>query len=175
MVRYAEGDLPDAPAEALVNTVNEVGVMGKGIALIFRDASPESAREYQEACARREVRVGLVLVTRNRSLVGPRWIIHFPTKKHWRHRSRMEWVREGLRDLVRVVRENGIRSIALPPLGCGSGLRGAGSAGRSRLRSVVYGRSMSSSMTPARPLFGYRRRSVSSRRAPGAAGPGARP
>lgn len=121
MIHYTTGNLLDAPAEALVNTVNEVGVMGKGVALMFREAFPDSAAAYERACRRREVQVGQVLVTQNLALMGPRWIIHFPTKKHWRHPSRLEWVREGLRDLVRVVRENHIRSLALPPLGCGSG------------------------------------------------------
>jgi len=95
--------------------------MGKGVALMFREAFPENAKAYEDACARHEVRVGRVLVTPNRALVGPRWILHLPTKKHWRHPSRLEWVRDGLRDLVRVVRENSIHSLALPPLGCGNG------------------------------------------------------
>jgi O-acetyl-ADP-ribose deacetylase (regulator of RNase III) len=121
MLRTAEGNLLEAPVEALVNTVNVVGVMGKGIALMMREAFPESARAYQAACKRGEMRVGRVLVTPSGSLVGPRWIIHFPTKRHWRHPSRLEWIREGLRDLVRAVRAHGIRSLAVPPLGCGSG------------------------------------------------------
>lgn len=121
MIRYTQGNLLDAPVEALVNTVNEVGVMGKGIALMFREAFPDSAKAYEEACKRNEVRVGRVLVTWNQAVIGPRWIIHFPTKKHWRHPSRLEWVRQGLEDLACVVRENGIRSLALPPLGCGNG------------------------------------------------------
>ncbi len=121
MIRYAQGNLLTATAEALVNTVNEVGVMGKGIALMFREAFPENAKIYEQACKRGEVHVGRVLVTRNDALLGPRWIIHFPTKKHWRHRSRMEWIRTGLADLVRAIKEHGIRSVALPPLGCGSG------------------------------------------------------
>lgn len=121
MIRYTQGNLLEAPVEALVNTVNEVGVMGKGIALLFRDAFPENTRAYQEACRAREVRVGRMLVTENPALVGPRWIINFPTKRHWRHPSRLEWLREGLVDLARVVRQRGIRSLALPPLGCGSG------------------------------------------------------
>lgn len=121
MIRYAQGNVLDAPAEALVNTVNEVGVMGKGVALMFREGFPDSAHAYQEAAKRGDVHVGRVLVTRHNALVGPRWILHFPTKKHWRNPSRLEWVREGLKDLVRVIREEGIRSIALPPLGCGSG------------------------------------------------------
>ena len=121
MIRYTTGNLLEAPTEALVNTVNEVGVMGKGVALMFREAFPDSAKEYQEASSRGEVRVGRVLVTHNLALMGPRWILHFPTKKHWRNPSRLEWIREGLRDLVRVIRKNDIHSLALPPVGCGSG------------------------------------------------------
>ncbi len=121
MIRYTQGNLLDAPVEALVNTVNEVGVMGKGIARMFREAFPGSAREYEEAAKRKDVRVGTMFVTRNEALVGPRWIIHFPTKRHWRHPSRIEWIRSGLADLVRVVEANEIRSIAVPPLGCGQG------------------------------------------------------
>lgn len=121
MIRYTQGNLLEAPVEALVNTVNEMGVMGKGIALMFRETFPDNARAYEDACKAGEVRVGHVLATRNPALLGPRWIIHFPTKKHWRNPSRMEWIRSGLKDLVRVVRELGIRSIALPPLGCGNG------------------------------------------------------
>ncbi|MBK6940549.1 MAG: macro domain-containing protein [Planctomycetes bacterium] len=121
MIRYTQGNLLEANAEAVVNTVNEVGVMGKGIALLIRESFPDSARAYMDASKRGEVRVGKMLVTPASDLLGPRWIIHFPTKKHWRHPSKMEWVREGLRDLVRVVHEKGLRSIALPPLGCGSG------------------------------------------------------
>jgi O-acetyl-ADP-ribose deacetylase (regulator of RNase III) len=121
MIRYEKGNLLDANAEALVNTVNEVGVMGKGIALLFREAFPENAREYQEAAKAGKVRVGRVLVTRNVSLLGPRWIIHFPTKKNWRQPSKLEWIRTGLADLSRAIRSEGIRSIALPPVGCGNG------------------------------------------------------
>jgi O-acetyl-ADP-ribose deacetylase (regulator of RNase III) len=121
MIRYTQGNLLDASSEALVNTVNEDGVMGKGIALMFREAFPESARVYEQAAKRGEVRVGRVLVTQNKALFGPRWIIHFPTKRHWRFPSKLEWVRRGLQDLKRIVPEHGIRSIALPPLGCGNG------------------------------------------------------
>lgn len=121
MIRYTSGNLLEADAEALVNTVNEVGVMGKGIALMFREAFPDSSRAYAEACERGEVQVGRVFVTENMGLTGPRWIIHFPTKKHWRNPSQLPWVREGLQDLARVVAEKKIRSIAVPPLGCGQG------------------------------------------------------
>jgi O-acetyl-ADP-ribose deacetylase (regulator of RNase III) len=121
MIRYTRGNLLEAPAEALVNTVNEVGVMGKGIALMFREAFPESARAYEAASKDGQVHVGTMLVTRERDLNGDRWIIHFPTKKHWRHPSKLEWIRAGLKDLVRVIRDRGIRSVAVPPLGCGNG------------------------------------------------------
>jgi len=121
MIQYTQGNLLEAPVEALVNTVNEVGVMGKGIALMFRDAFPENSKVYEAACREGAVRVGQMLVTRTGELVSPKWIINFPTKKHWRHPSRMEWIRSGLKDLARVIRQEGINSIALPPLGCGNG------------------------------------------------------
>jgi O-acetyl-ADP-ribose deacetylase (regulator of RNase III) len=121
MIRYTAGNLLEAPAEALVNTVNEVGVMGKGIALMFKEAFPENTRAYTEAAKSGNVKVGHMMVTANPAFVGPRWIINFPTKKHWRHPSKLEWIRAGLRDLVRVVQRHHIASVALPPLGCGSG------------------------------------------------------
>ena len=121
MIRYKKGNLLEDAAEALVNTVNEVGVMGKGVALMFKEAFPESARLYESACKAGEVRVGAIFVTRDRDLTGERWIMNFPTKKHWRNPSKLDWVRDGLTDLVRVIRDNRIRSIALPPLGCGNG------------------------------------------------------
>ena len=121
MIHYTEGNLLDAEAEALVNTVNEVGVMGKGIALMFREAFPKNMEVYEAACKSGGVRVGRMLTTENHALVGPRWIINFPTKKHWRNPSKLEWIQDGLRDLAAVIQELGIVSIALPPLGCGQG------------------------------------------------------
>lgn len=123
MIRFTTGNILDADTEALVNTVNTVGVMGKGIALMFSEAFPENRRAYVEACKRGEVRTGRMFVTENPARLdgGPRWIVNFPTKQHWRGRSRMEWIAEGLEDLRRVIRERGIRSIAVPPLGCGAG------------------------------------------------------
>lgn len=121
MIRFVRGNLLEAPVDALVNTVNEVGVMGKGIALQFRDAFPLSAREYEAAAKAGQVKVGRVLVTRSNELLGPRWILHFPTKKHWRNPSQLAWIRAGLQDLVRVIEREQIGSIALPPLGCGNG------------------------------------------------------
>jgi O-acetyl-ADP-ribose deacetylase (regulator of RNase III) len=121
MIRFARGNLLEAEVEAVVNTVNTVGVMGKGIALMFKEAHPENFRLYAAACKRGEVRVGRMFVTERGSLSGPRWIINFPTKKDWRGKTRIEWIDEGLEDLRRVVRELGIRSLAVPPLGCGQG------------------------------------------------------
>jgi O-acetyl-ADP-ribose deacetylase (regulator of RNase III) len=121
MIRYTHGNLLNAPTEALVNTVNETGVMGKGIALMFREAFPDAAREYQQAAKAGQVRVGRMFVTKTSAQGKPLWIINFPTKKHWRNPSKLEWVRDGLKDLVRVVRQEHIGSIAVPPLGCGNG------------------------------------------------------
>lgn len=104
-----------------MNTVNTVGVMGKGIALMFKEAFPDNFRVYDKACKRKEVRVGHMFVTENLALGGPRWLINFPTKQHWRQPSKLEWIVEGLEDLRRVVEEKEIQSIALPPLGCGNG------------------------------------------------------
>jgi O-acetyl-ADP-ribose deacetylase (regulator of RNase III) len=121
MIKFLQGNLLDAPAEALVNTVNTVGVMGKGIALMFKEAFPDNFRAYDEAVKRKEVRIGHMFVTENRALNGPKWLINFPTKKHWRQPSKLEWIVDGLKDLRRVIEEKGIHSIALPPLGCGNG------------------------------------------------------
>jgi O-acetyl-ADP-ribose deacetylase (regulator of RNase III) len=121
MIRYTQGNLLEADVEALVNTVNTVGVMGKGIALMFKDAFPENFKRYAEACKAKQVAVGHMFVTERNELMGPKWIVNFPTKKHWRHPTKMEWVTEGLHDLVRLVVEHQVKSIAIPPLGSGNG------------------------------------------------------
>ena len=121
MMTFTKGNLLEAPVEALVNTVNTVGVMGKGIALMFKEAFPANFAAYEDACHRHEVKIGRMFVTDTGALDGPRWIINFPTKKHWRQPSRLEWITEGLGDLRRVIQQKGIRSIALPPLGSGNG------------------------------------------------------
>lgn len=113
------GDLLSADVEALVNPVNTVGVMGKGLALAFKTAFPECFVAYERACRAGEVVVGRVLVCERAS--APRFVIHFPTKRHWRQRSELGFVRDGLVDLVRVVKERRIGSIAVPALGCGLG------------------------------------------------------
>jgi O-acetyl-ADP-ribose deacetylase (regulator of RNase III) len=121
MITFTTGNLLEAKAEALVNTVNTFGIMGKGVALMFKEAFPENFARYEAACKRKEITVGRMFVTRRDHLVGPKWIINFPTKRHWRHPSKIEWISEGLVDLKRVIVENNIRSIALPPLGSGNG------------------------------------------------------
>jgi O-acetyl-ADP-ribose deacetylase (regulator of RNase III) len=122
MITFTHGNLLKAQAEALVNTVNTVGVMGKGIALMFKEAFPENMRAYSLACKRKEIVVGKVFVTERHNWVGgPRWIVNFPTKSHWRNPSKIEWIEEGLRDLKIFIETNGVRSIALPPLGSGNG------------------------------------------------------
>jgi O-acetyl-ADP-ribose deacetylase (regulator of RNase III) len=121
MIRYAQGNLLDAPAEALVNTVNTVGVMGKGIALMFKERFPDNMRQYAKACKEGELTTGKVFVTETGELMGPRWVVNFPTKQHWRGASRMEWIESGLDDLRRFILENEVKSIAIPPLGAGNG------------------------------------------------------
>lgn len=121
MITYTQGNLLNAEADALVNTVNTVGVMGKGIALMFKEAFPDNLKAYEAACRAHEVEVGQMFVTERRELMGPKWIINFPTKKHWRNPSQLHWIEDGLIDLKRVIRELHIKSIALPPLGSGNG------------------------------------------------------
>lgn len=121
MIKYTTGNLLDAPTEALVNTVNTVGVMGKGLALMFKARFPENMREYVRACKASEVNIGQMFITDTNQFVGPRWIVNFPTKQHWRNRSRMEWIVEGLQSLRIFLLDNNIKSIAIPPLGAGLG------------------------------------------------------
>ena len=121
MIDIARGNLLMADVDALVNTVNCVGFMGKGIALQFKQAFPANNKAYEAACANNEVVPGRMLVHDNGGLVNPRWIINFPTKRHWRGKSRLEDVAAGLKALIADVQNLGIHSIAVPPLGCGLG------------------------------------------------------
>lgn len=121
MIRFKTGDILAEDAEALVNTVNCVGIMGRGIALQFKKAFPENFLVYAEACERGEVRPGRMFVFKTRQLTNPRYIINFPTKRHWRGDSRIEDIHAGLKDLATVIRELNIRSVAVPPLGSGLG------------------------------------------------------
>ncbi len=121
MIQFTQGNLLDARVDAVVNTVNTVGVMGKGIALMFKERFPENYKTYAAACAAGLVKVGEMFVVPSVELTGPRWIINFPTKKDWKHPTKLEWVRDGLLALKEVILEKKIKSIAIPPLGCGNG------------------------------------------------------
>jgi len=121
MITFTQGNLLDAPVDALVNTVNTVGVMGKGIALMFKERFPENMKAYALACKHQQVMTGKMFITETSELMGPRWIVNFPTKQHWRADSRMEWIEEGLQDLHRFLVTEGVKSIAIPPLGAGNG------------------------------------------------------
>lgn len=121
MIIYKTGDLFTEDCEVIVNTVNCVGVMGRGIALQFKKTYPENFKVYAAACKRKEVEPGQMFVFETGRLMNPRYIINFPTKRHWRGKSRMEDIESGLVALADEVRARGIRSIALPPLGAGLG------------------------------------------------------
>jgi O-acetyl-ADP-ribose deacetylase (regulator of RNase III) len=121
MIRKATGNLLNSDAEALVNTVNSVLVMGKGIALQFKQAFPDNYAAYAAACKRGDVEPGKMFVFHTNTLHNPRFIINFPTKRHWKGKSRLQDIEPGLKALIEVVKEEKIRSIALPPLGCGNG------------------------------------------------------
>lgn len=121
MITFTQGNLLEARAEALVNTVNTVGVMGKGIALMFKERFTENFRRYAQACKAGQVHVGRMFITEVNELDGPRWIVNFPTKQHWRGDSKVEWITDGLQDLRRFLIEEKVASIAIPPLGAGNG------------------------------------------------------
>jgi O-acetyl-ADP-ribose deacetylase (regulator of RNase III) len=121
MITPAQDNIVEADAEALVNTVNCVGVMGKGIALQFKQAFPDNFAAYERACRAGEVQPGRMLVVPTGRLGNPQYIINFPTKRHWRARSKLRYVEDGLASLIGEVQRLGIRSIAVPPLGCGNG------------------------------------------------------
>lgn len=121
-IRYASGDLLSAPVEAVVNTVNTRGVMGKGIALQVKQRWPEVERAYRAASKRGEVVLGKMHVVERGGLGdGPQFVINFPTKDHWRSRSKLADISAGLDDLRTVIMKLGITSVAVPPLGCGYG------------------------------------------------------
>jgi O-acetyl-ADP-ribose deacetylase (regulator of RNase III) len=121
VLEHGSGDLLAADVDALVNTVNCVGVMGKGLALQFKRQYPDNYHQYRTACARNEVRLGQMFVVELDSMTGPKYIINFPTKDHWKAKSNLSDIESGLHDLVRVIAERGITSIAVPPLGAGNG------------------------------------------------------
>lgn len=121
MIELGKGNLLKADVEALVNTVNCVGIMGKGIALQFKQAYPENFKAYEKACRAGEVRPGKMFIVRTNKIQNPKFIVNFPTKRHWKGKSNIEDIKSGLTALIRDVEELGIMSIAIPPLGCGLG------------------------------------------------------
>lgn len=121
MLELKQGNLLEEKTEALVNTVNCVGVMGKGIALQFKQAFPETFKQYKKACDAGEVQPGQMFTVPTGNLFNPRYIINFPTKRHWKGKSRLEDIKTGLKALVEEVKRLEIQSIAIPPLGCGNG------------------------------------------------------
>jgi O-acetyl-ADP-ribose deacetylase (regulator of RNase III) len=121
MLELTRGDILKADAEALVNTVNCVGIMGRGIALQFRKAFPENFKAYKSACDKKLLHPGHMLVYDLNRFENPRYVINFPTKRHWKGKSKIEDIESGLEALAKEVTEHNIRSIAIPSLGCGLG------------------------------------------------------
>lgn len=117
MILYVKGNLLQSPAQVLVNTVNTVGVMGKGIALEFKRIYPEMFAKYRELCERGQFRIGMLWLYKSPN----KWVLNFPTKKHWRNPSKVEYIEAGLRKFVSSYVDLGIHSIAFPALGCGNG------------------------------------------------------
>ena len=122
MIQFIEGNLLESKAEAIVNTVNTVGIMGKGIALQFKNMFPANFREYEKACKDKTIDIGKLLITEEQTLMaGKKIIINFPTKTDWRKPSEYGYIESGLKALVKTIEDRKIKSIALPPLGAGNG------------------------------------------------------
>ena len=117
MIEFREGSLFDSGASALVNPVNVVGVMGKGLALEFSKRFPKASADYRAACADGRIKLGQVFAVEEGGIT----VLHFPTKQHWRNPSKLEYITEGLYSLVEMLQARGITSVAIPPLGCGCG------------------------------------------------------
>lgn len=121
MIIIKRDNLIKSDSEALVNSVNTVGIMGRGIALQFKRAFPDNYAVYRKACDQGEVQIGNVFIFPTGSFVNPKYIINFPMKKHWRNKSKLEYLTSGLKALIVDVKRLGIKSISIPPLGCGNG------------------------------------------------------
>src|SRR3982751_3400818 len=122
MIRYIEGNILESNADALVNTVNTVGVMGKGLALQFKKEFPQNFKIYQRACTEKNFGIGDLIISEEESLLyGKKTIIDLPTKTDWRKPSEYSYIESGLKKLANVVQEKGIKSIAVPSLGTGHG------------------------------------------------------
>ncbi|MDD2509380.1 MAG: macro domain-containing protein [Aliarcobacter skirrowii] len=121
MIEYKNGDILIEDVEAIVNTVNCVGIMGRGLALQFKNKFPQNFKEYQLACTNKEVQLGKMFVHQTGQLINPKYIINFPTKGHWKQNSKIEDISNGLDDLITIIEKYSIKSIAIPPLGSGLG------------------------------------------------------
>lgn len=121
MITYVQGNILQDQAEAIINTVNTVGVMGKGLALQFKKGFPYNYKEYKRACDNNEVVIGKMFTVPLESLNPPYYIINFPTKKHWKGSSKIEFIERGLVDLKAEVVRLKLKSVAIPPLGSGLG------------------------------------------------------
>lgn len=121
MISYVTGDIFQSNAEALVNTVNTVGIMGKGLALQFKKRFPNNFKEYQKACKENKVVLGKMFISQDSFMGMNKIIVNFPTKKTWKNKSSLLDIVNGLKDLVHEINERGISSVAIPPLGCGLG------------------------------------------------------
>lgn len=117
MIHYVEGNIFESPAQVIVNTVNTVGVMGKGLAKTFKDYYPEMFKEYQILCKEKKLTPGKLFLYKTPN----KWVLNFPTKEHWRNKSKMEYIESGLEKFVNTYSDYGITSIAFPKLGCGNG------------------------------------------------------
>ncbi len=121
MIKLTQGNMLEADVEALVKTVNCVGIMGKGITLQFKQAFRDNFHAYANACRKGEVKPGHMFIFPTNRMFNPKYIINFPTKRHWKEKSKLEYIQQGLNALVTEVRRLGITAIAIPPLGCGYG------------------------------------------------------
>jgi O-acetyl-ADP-ribose deacetylase (regulator of RNase III) len=114
-------DIFTLDVEALVNPVNTVGVMGKGLAKRFAESFPEMFKAYKKACERKELKIGEMWVWETGFLWNPCWVVNFPTKEHWKYQSKLSYIERGLYDLRYRIDELGVQSVAVPALGCGAG------------------------------------------------------
>lgn len=120
MIRFTIGNIISSETEAIINTVNTKGIMGKGIALQFKEAFPDNYKLYVKACKDGTIDIGKLLITET-NLLYPKYIINFPTKQHWRENSSIEYIDKGLTDLIQIIEKYKIKSISIPPLGAGNG------------------------------------------------------
>lgn len=121
MIEYKNGDIFNQDVEAIINTVNCVGIMGRGLALQFKNKYPKNFKEYEIACKKEVIKPGIMFVHQTGQLTNPKYIINFPTKRHWKGKSKIEDIESGLDNLIETIHKLGIKSISIPPLGSGLG------------------------------------------------------